>query len=181
MSTPIQASVCQLREKDIIAVRFEYDKALISRFRQLPGARWSNTLKCWYLPDTADYRKRLGLPEKDPVGKDVLSRIDAVNLLALQRMEQQLILKNYSLSTRKTYLTEFAQLLYVLKSTSVDVLSHDQLRNYCSWCLTKQHISANQLHSRINAIKFYYEQVCRREGFFFDIPRLQKPITLPKV
>ncbi len=37
------------------------------------------------------------------------------------------------------------------------------------------------MHSRLNAIKFYYEQVLHREKFFFNIPRPQRPEKLPKV
>jgi len=37
------------------------------------------------------------------------------------------------------------------------------------------------MHSRLNAIKFYFEQVLHREKFFFDIPRPKKKKTLPIV
>ena len=37
------------------------------------------------------------------------------------------------------------------------------------------------MHSRINAVKFYFEQVLKREKFFFEIPRPKKPLILPKV
>lgn len=181
MATPIQASVCQHREKNIIAVRFPKDKELIQRFRKLPGATWSSTLKSWYLPDTADYRKRFGIAEKSPVGKAVLTKIGEVNMPAFQQMEQLLILKNYSISTRRTYLLEFAQLLYTLAEYPVQNLSYERLRNYFAWCLAEQKISANQLHSRINAVKFYFEQVQKRENFGYEIPRPKKPLILPKV
>jgi len=38
------------------------------------------------------------------------------------------------------------------------------------------------IHSRINAVKFYFEQVLHREKVFFDeIPRPKKKSSLPKV
>src|SRR2546428_8347875 len=37
------------------------------------------------------------------------------------------------------------------------------------------------MHSRINALKFYYEQVLGREMFFFDMPRPKKPKQLPTI
>ena len=173
--------MCTHKEQNIISVQFDYDKELIRRFRQLPGARWSNTMKSWYLPDTADYRKRFGLKEKSPVGKEVLLKIAGANRPAFETMEQELILKNDSISTRRTYLLEFAQLLYVLKDTPVEKLSYERLRGYFVWCLTEQKISANQLHSRINAIKFYFEKILKRENFSYEIPRPKKPFILPKV
>src|SRR5690606_23731540 len=36
-------------------------------------------------------------------------------------------------------------------------------------------------HSRLNAIKFYFEQVLHKPDFFAEIPRPKKPSTLPKV
>ncbi|HYM93846.1 MAG TPA: tyrosine-type recombinase/integrase, partial [Chitinophagaceae bacterium] len=38
----------------------------------------------------------------------------------------------------------------------------------------------NGLHSRINAMKFYYEQVLGRQKFFWEIPRPKKPLQLPR-
>jgi site-specific recombinase XerD len=46
---------------------------------------------------------------------------------------------------------------------------------------SKLKLSENTLHSRINALKFYYEQVLKREKFFWDIPRPKKAIQLPKL
>ena len=37
------------------------------------------------------------------------------------------------------------------------------------------------MHSRLNALKFYFEQVLHRKKFFFEIPRPKKPSTLPRV
>lgn len=37
------------------------------------------------------------------------------------------------------------------------------------------------IHSRMNALKFYYEQVLKKDKIFFDIPRPKKNLQLPKV
>ncbi|MGH2644291.1 MAG: tyrosine-type recombinase/integrase, partial [Chitinophagaceae bacterium] len=49
------------------------------------------------------------------------------------------------------------------------------------YCLQKCKLSENQMHSRLNALKFYFEQVLHKEKFFFEIPRPKKPSFLPKV
>ena len=181
MNPVIDASPTIHKGQKIIAVKFDYDRELIKRFRSLPGAKWSNTLKSWYLPDTAAYRKQFGIEQKSPVGKAVLQKIHPINTEAIEAMEEELILKNYSSSTRKTYLIEFAQLLYILKTTLVNSLGYDELRKYFAWCLREQKISANQLHSRINAVKFYFENILKHDKFFYEIPRPKKPFLLPKV
>jgi site-specific recombinase XerD len=49
------------------------------------------------------------------------------------------------------------------------------------YCSEELKLKENTLHSRINALKFYYEQVLHREKFFWEIPRPKKQFILPKV
>ena len=96
-------------------------------------------------------------------------------------MEQHLKLKAYSLSTAKTYLGEMSQLLTLLKDIPADELTPAHLKRYLVFCFEKLQLKENTLHSRINAMKFYYEQVLGREKFFWEIPRPKKPFLLPKL
>ena len=181
MSTPIKVLPFVHNQRNILMVQFDYNKELVNRFRELPGARWSKTLKSWYLPDTSTYRIRFGVDQKSAIGNAVIQQRDEVNKPAVKKMEELLILKNYSPSTCKTYLTEFAQLLYVLKKMPVETMGYDRLRKYFAWCITTNKISANQLHSRINAVKFYFENILKMDRFTYEIPRPKKPLLLPKV
>jgi site-specific recombinase XerD len=103
------------------------------------------------------------------------------NLQALNRFLEELRLKAYSNSTVRTYRSEFIQLLQLLKNKPVQELTPDDLRRYLVYSMEKEGISENTVHSRLNAIKFYFEQVLKREKFFWDIPRPKKPLLLPKV
>lgn len=55
------------------------------------------------------------------------------------------------------------------------------LKRYLVYCYEKLGLKENTLHSRINAMKFYYEKVLRREKFFWEIPRPKKQLILPKI
>lgn len=68
----------------------------------------------------------------------------------------------------------------MLKEHPVQKLSPERLQSYFLYCAKELKLSENQIHSRMNAIKFYYEQVLRREKMFFNIPRPKKPLLLPK-
>lgn len=103
------------------------------------------------------------------------------NSEAMGRFLETLKLKSYSESTIKTYRNELSQLLQLLKNKPAADLSSDDLRRYFIYCHEKLQLSENTLHSRINAIKFYYEQVLGREKFFWEIPRPKKREQLPKV
>jgi site-specific recombinase XerD len=61
--------------------------------------------------------------------------------------------------------------LQLLKKKPVNDLTQDDLRRYMVYAMEKQGIKENTAHSRINAIKFYFEQVLKREKFFWKIPR----------
>jgi integrase/recombinase XerD len=73
------------------------------------------------------------------------------------------------------------QLLQLLNKKPVQELTPNDLRRYFVYCFEKLKLTENTLHSRINAIKFYFEQVLGREKFFWEIPRPKKPFQLPKV
>jgi len=108
-------------------------------------------------------------------------RIHVVNAHVLPRMEQQLKLRAYSPSTIRTYLQEMGHLLGMLKQIPADDLEPEHLKRYLLYCYEILHLKENSMHSKINALKFYYEQVLKREKFFFEIPRPKKQMILPKV
>lgn len=167
------------KDQKVIFIRFAYDKGLIEKVKQLTGVKWSQSNRAWYVRDTAQYRQQFGLAPK-PAGADALDKIDPVNHAAYQSLIETLQLKAYSKNTIRTYSNEFAQLLQVLKTYNVEDLTADRLRSYFLYCINTLKLSENTLHSRINAVKFYFEQVLRREKFFFEIPRPKKPGILPK-
>jgi integrase/recombinase XerD len=78
-------------------------------------------------------------------------------------------------------LNEMSQLLQAIHPFPADKLQPEQLRRYLVYCHEKLKLLENTLHSRINALKFYYEQVLHREKFFYEIPRPKKPLQLPKL
>jgi len=110
-------------------------------------------------------------PQKNSISKE--------NKEALQKFAQQLILKSYSPSTIKTYTNEFMQFLQLIKDTPANKFTVERIKDYLQYCFEKLKLSENTLHSRMNALKFYYESVLRREKFFWEIPRPKKQNQLP--
>ena len=163
-----------------IGVYFEKDSALILRIKQIIGVKWSQSLKVWHLPDTPEIRIRFKLIPKT-ISKTTINKINLVNQQAYQNYIDLLNLKSYSKNTIRTYTAEFAQLLYLIKNKDVNTLGVEQLKSYLLYCLQILKLSENQVHSRINAIKFYYEQVLKQPKIVMEIPRPKKPSLLPKV
>jgi integrase/recombinase XerD len=163
-----------------IAIYFSSNIEANKRIKLLAGAKWSATLKAWHLPDVNKYRTQFGLVEIVK-GKDAVLKIHEVNKKEFQKFIETLQLKAYSANTITTYRNEFAQLLFILKDNPVKALDADRLRGYFLYCINTLKLSENTMHSRINAVKFYFEQVLKRQKLFFEIPRPKKPSTLPKV
>jgi integrase/recombinase XerD len=165
--------------ENVIWIQFPNDKQLINHLRTKVKARWSCSEKCWYVPDRKNYRELFQISDWS-VSKEVLAKIHVVNQEEFEKYVNMMYLKGYSENTIRTYSLEFAQLLYILKSVSVQSLSPEKLQSYFLYCIKELKLSENQIHSRINAVKFYFEQVLHKEKMFFDIPRPQKPLQLPK-
>ena len=106
--------------------------------------------------------------------------ISPINSNAVLRMTEQLKLMGYSENTIKTYQNEFAQFLMALKNNPVDNCDSQKVRSYMLYCYEQLKLSENTLHSRLNALKFYFEKVLHREAFFVNIPRPKKHSILPK-
>ncbi|WP_208646798.1 tyrosine-type recombinase/integrase [Pedobacter jejuensis] len=175
-----EAKLLRHYKQSRIAIYFGKDAALLKQIKEIKGVRWSHTLKAWHVPDVVENRIRFKLPEKI-IGMQNISKIDFANQKAYQAYIDTLYLKAYSRSTIKTYTVEFAQLLYLLKAKPVESLSTEQIKSYLLYCLQTLKLSENQVHNRINAIKFYFEKVLGRLQIAFEIPRPKKPKLLPKV
>ncbi|MES2652705.1 MAG: tyrosine-type recombinase/integrase [Bacteroidota bacterium] len=96
-------------------------------------------------------------------------------------MRIQLVLKGYSPTTIKTYLGEMDSFLALIKTHNADSFDHERIKAYLFYCHTVLMLTEATLHSKMNALKFYYEQVLKKEKIFINIPRPKKHLQLPKV
>ncbi len=178
--TPYTFTLGEHRNQKVIFIRFERNPQLIAEVKALVGASWSQTNKMWYVPDVTEYRNLFKISTEYTVGKTTLSKISAENQIELQRLIDLLTLKGYSQSTLRCYTLELAQFLYFLKDKNVKNCTEKDLQDYLLYCITSLKLKENSLHSRINGIKFYFEQVLRQEKIFVEIPRPKKQLKLPK-
>lgn len=163
-----------------IAVYFEKNAELIARFKKLTGAKWSNTLKAWHLPDNAAYRKRFGLPEKE---QPFISTIPDADIQ--QRMKEvvsKIKLKGLSQNTQKNYGLHLKEYFTIIsKKYKPEDVTQDILEKYLLWRLEEKRPSESDMNNHINAIKFYYEKVLGKERILFTLPRPKKPLLIPRM
>ena len=202
----VRLNLQEHRGTERIFAHYPYHTPLNKILKEIPGAKYSVTNKSWHMPavkeivqilaekikDVAELdvkelrqqliaKKQLPAIVKSHTDKPDISLLCPANIEALDRYIQTLVLKAYSQSTIKTYRNEFFQLLKELKNVPAESLDIERIKKYIHYCFEKLQLSAATVDSRINAIKFYYEQVLGRERMLFDLPRPKTPVRLPKV
>ncbi len=169
------------RGKKVIFIQFPYNQKLIDDLRkEIKYAKWSKNKKSWYLPDFPTVRKQLNIPQEKIINKKI-NKIHPVNQEALQSFIHQLELKAYSQNTIRVYVAEFMHLLQLIDKHPIEKLTANKLKDYFLYCVNNLNMKERKMNGKINAIKFYFEQVLHQPKMFFDIPRPKKPITLPKM
>ena len=109
------------------------------------------------------------------------ARLSDENKEALRLYIQLLIIKAYSPKTIKTYRNEFTRFLEKLQHISASSLNAVHIKRYMEYLAIEEKLSENTLNSRLNAIKFYYENILEQDKIFWQIPRAKRPMLLPKV
>lgn len=176
-------------------------------FKTLGFVKYSNTYKGWYLPKNRSLLRQLitattGISEVDvealkvsadrpsieepvfagvPFITRISNRINPHNARQLELYMQALVLKGYSQATIRTYKNEMGIFLQALGSVQANSLNTQRIKDYLQYCFDVLKLSEGTIHSRMNALKFYYEQVLHKDKFFWEIPRPKKPFHLPKV
>ena len=56
----VQYELTAYQGKDVIFIRFEYDRTLIERVKKLVGVRWNPSEKAWYVLDTIFFVRNSG-------------------------------------------------------------------------------------------------------------------------
>ncbi len=176
----VKFEIAQHQGKDVIFIYFDTNQAMTRRVKRLDGVHRSRAKKAWYVPDTPKFRKKFGLALKVIVSKKALDNINVINENAFKSYLTMLEKQPLHPKTIITYRNEFAQLLQILKDNDVNDLSPVQLRSYFLYCAVTLKLSDNTLQSKMNAIKFYFEQVLKKANFFSEIPRPKKPSSLSK-
>lgn len=90
--------------------------------------------------------------------------------------------KRYSPSTIKTYRAYFSDFMEYHKGRNIDCLKVADINRYILYLVNEKKISVSQQNMRINAIKFYYEQVRGgKRQYYGGIIRAKEYKTLPEV
>lgn len=170
-----KAAIINHNKENRIAVYFEKDETLNNRIKQINGARWSNTLKAWHLPDTESNRLRFKLP----LAADFLPNTEG--LAALQQFKNWLKSRRYSKNTIVTYYDAMKSFLtFYNKKPFVEITNNDVIE-YNNNYILKNNLSASYQNQIVNAIKLFFKTVHERKIEIEKIHRPKRSKVLPNV
>ena len=198
-------------KEERIAIVCDYDLQINNAVKKMKDSKWSSTKKCWHIPCTKEsyqqFKKILdgkAIINTDPL-KVYLQQRKAIiteekanirsntanlflqhplteqNLMALKAFKNLLALKSYGPNTIRNYCNEFHHLLRLLGEKFINDIKKQHIMSYLLWLIEKKQYSEMQVHTAINAIKFYFEKVLNRATEFYDLPSPKKPYKLPSI
>lgn len=174
------------RSEEVILIRFDFNRQIIAEVRKIPGAKWSQTLKAWYIPEKncdrqllMDHLSKVASVKSDfkaeiPSPESVHIEIPAAYLALLEQ-------KRYSDNTIKIYTSYFRHFLQHFRDKKTDEITKEEINSYLLDLIRTKNISESQQNQRINAIKFYYEKVMGRSREFYQVERPRRESKLPDV
>lgn len=176
------------RGKDCIAIRFKKDFDLIKEVKKIPGVKFSQTHRCWYvenwgsvLPSILRVLKTSATVDDSAVRRRDAEPMKRVSHECPSPYIDQLDRMRYSENTKKIYINFFRNFLNYYPETPADEITDDQVSRYMQHLLVTKKVAPSTQNQAINAIKFYYEKVRKGERKVYALERPLKETKLPKV
>jgi len=185
-----------------IGLKFYPDKMIHTVIKGLPNAKWSATYNMAFIPnnkqnlDTVfnDFRGIAWINSGNFFNNTSKAKgNESISLEDYRKRElpdnyrvcpekylQKLELKQYSLSTSKTYVQMFELFINYYKKWELIHINEEEIRAYLQSLVFKKK-SHSYINQMINSIKFYYEIVLGMPNRFYSIERPIRKEPLPKV
>jgi integrase/recombinase XerD len=173
ISFGINPSSIKHRNEDVVLLAFAYNKDFIDIIKANKG-RWSKTLDGWYIPKL----KQVLLKVTYAIA--ALKEID-IERKEIKHLVRKLELKSYSKSTISSYRNSFSLFLDHFYTKNINDLTKQDVEDYLLYLAKTKRYSEAAIHTSINAIKFYYEQVLQRDKEIYQVQRPKKPVKNPNV
>lgn len=170
-----EAKTITHRKERRIAVSFEKNAELIARIKLIDGARWSQTLKVWHIPDTEENRLRFKIR---PTSHTIPS---AEGIAQIEKFKHWLCSKRYSESTLTTYCDALKSFLVFYREKPIAEITNDDVIIYNNEYVLKNNLSASYQNQIVNAIKLFFKTIRETKVEIEKIHRPKRAKVLPNV
>jgi integrase/recombinase XerD len=144
------AKIVKHKAEKRIAVYFEKNMEYIHRIKKLEGARWSQSLGAWHLPDNEENRKRF---------KIVIHELQIEKAEKINQFKNWLQSKRYSDNTIKTYIEALKSFLMFYNSKPIETINNDDLILYNNDYILKNQLSSSYQNQIVNAVKLFFSTI----------------------
>lgn len=158
-----------------IAVYFEKNAEWIARIKEIDGARWSQSLVAWHLPDTEENRNRFKLT---PLSHTIPS---SEGITQIEKFKQYLRSKRYSESTITTYSEALKSFLVFYRNKPIAEITNEDVIVYNNEYILNNNLSASYQNQIVNAIKLFFQTIRETKMMVDKIHRPKRAKVLPNV
>lgn len=210
MKTPLSPrqrvvlSKTTLDQQTVIRIDFPYDKTFMEMLKSRTSARWSGSLRSWYIPEEVfNLRAFYGaiaemafidytaLKRKPPEAKPVEHPVPAVPYRRhiLQGDRRELVdrfrgwmqHKRYGESTIKTYCEAISGFLAFTADKPVSGIGNEDMVRYVNECLIARGLSHSCQNQAVNAAKLFFREIVRTKMDCCKLERPRREHKLPNV
>jgi len=169
------AKIITHRKEKRIAVYFEKNAALIARIKEFDGARWSQSLLAWHLPDTEENRLRFKII---PFSQTIPS---AEGMEQIEKFKYWLHSKRYSESTLSSYSEALKSFLVFYREKPIAEITNEDVIIYNNEFILKNNLSTSYQNQIVNALKLFFKTVRETKIEIDKIHRPKRAKVLPNV
>jgi len=184
-----------------IALRFSYDTELISVVKGFPGARWSNQMRYWHIPDKPyvvqelfkllkgkaffDYSALRPGKEIKPHNKPALTSVPAELSIEdenrIEEFRRWMINRRYSDSTISTYIGMLSHFLRFIKPKESHEINSDDMVRFVNEYVIPRRLSYTFQNQVISAAKLFLSHFFKTGLDIETFKRPRREHRLPNV
>lgn len=178
------------RKKSQLLVTFEYESSLIKSIRKIKGAKWSSTLKAWYVNDSKENLDLIFEVFNDIANVDS-SELSKKNLFKRILTEDQKVLlnnfylylkgKRYSQSTIQTYTFFVADFVNFYTKVPLKELTNRSVELFIEKIFIERNYSVSSQRQFISALKIFIHFYPHTQINDLTLERPKKSRKLPNV
>lgn len=167
-----------------LAVIIPYNRQLFTLMKNIPEGKWDATSKTWHIPDSKIYfdsilRECISINMPVHASPEECSSTGIPDNDILMNLARELTNRRYSRNTIKSYVRYNRELL-AFTGKIPEEISQDDISAYIYMEITENNISTSTVQIIINAVKFFYGEMMKRD-FVYDIQAPRKDKILPSV
>lgn len=174
---------------DLLRVRFPYCLVMQNQIRAVSGRRWSQSRKCWLVPNSRESVVKIGKifgKESCVFSKDIIrqyrpeikesevkqyfarfrnpwqntpSYTEAYKHPVIVSVVRNMQVRNYSYKTIQNYRVQLIKLIHYFGNQPLEQISTVDFEKYLQYLVVKRKLSHSSINVVINAFKYYRENI----------------------